>query len=247
MEGNVTELSDILKKYVFERRKINPNISKRQIARNLGVSSATLYRILNYHTYPTSQNLIKLCKSIPELKNLVTNNTLEVTKESKTKYIGKELETLLLQKNLFLAYAFALSTHGVTDEEITYCMGPKGKQALKTLIKKGFVMKIQNNRYRAIKADRGIILSFDVLKKHIEVLAENYKPENKANNYIYYKMESLNEKGFLKLHEIYKETHRKVQKLMESEEYKGDMQIFAVGFMDMFFMREPANKQEEEK
>ena len=35
MEGNTSKFSDILKKYVFERRKANPNISESQIARNL--------------------------------------------------------------------------------------------------------------------------------------------------------------------------------------------------------------------
>ena len=56
MEGNTSKFSDILKKYVFERRKANPNISESQIARKLGVSSATLYRMVNCHTYPTDKH-----------------------------------------------------------------------------------------------------------------------------------------------------------------------------------------------
>ena len=81
------------------------------------------------------------------------------------KYMGKELEKLLSQKNLFITYALALSSHGVTDEEIIHCIGLEGKQALKVLINKGFILKGKDSRYRTIKADGGIIRSFELLKK----------------------------------------------------------------------------------
>lgn len=238
MEGKISKFSNILKEYVFERRKVNPNISESQIARNLGVSKATFYRIVNYHTYPSVQNLFKLCKSIPKLKTLVIDGTLEVIKASKTeKYMGKELENLLRRKNLFITYALALSSHGVTDEEIIYCIGHKGEQALKILMAAGFIAKTKDNRYKAARADREIIQSFEILKKHLEILAANYNPDNMANNYIYYKIESLNEKGLQKLYEIHEETHRQVQKLMGQKEYKGDIPIFSAGFFDMFFIK----------
>ena len=248
MEGNAERFSSILKEYVFKRRKANPNISESQIAQALGISNTTFYRMLYYHTYPNVPNLFKLCKSIPELKTFVAEEMQEVTNESKTgKYIGKELEKLLCHENLFITYALALSSHGVTDEEIVHCIGHEGKQALKILIKKGFIMKAEDTKYRATKADKGIIRSFDLLKKHLEILAANYKPDNVKNNYICYKMETLNNKGLKKLYEIHKETHRKVQKLMEKKEYNGDMPIFSANFFDMFFTKAPINKKRIEK
>ena len=58
--------------------------------------------MLNYNAYPSVRNLLKLCKSVPKLKILVTEEMLEVTRESKTgKYMGEELENLL-SKNIFL-------------------------------------------------------------------------------------------------------------------------------------------------
>ena len=48
------------------------------------------------------------------------------------------------------------------------------------------------------------------------------------------------------MYEIHKETHRKVQKLMEKEEYKGDIPIFSVGFFDMIFIKDPEAKKEEQ-
>ena len=247
MEGSTEKISDILRDYVSERKKINPKISESQIAKNLGVSNSTFHRILNYNVYPSIRNLLKLCKSVPKLKSLVTEEMLEVTRESKTgKYIGEELEDLLSTKNLFIAYALALSDHGVTEEETLYCLGNEGSKALKTLVKKNFIVKKDDNRYRATELDKGIVLSFKVLKKHIKILANEYKPDNLTNNYIHYKMETLNKKGMKQLYEIHKETHRKVQKLMEKEEYKGDMPIFSVGFFDMLFLKDPESKKRRE-
>ena len=172
------------------------------------------------------------------------NRMLEVTRESRTgKYIGGELENLLSKKHLFIAYALALSAHGVTDEEILYCLSHEGIKALDILIKRNFIIKKDDNRYKTTETDKGIILSFEVLKKHIKILAEEYKSDNIANNYIYYKMETLNKKGVKELCEIHRETHRKVQKLMEKEEYKGDMPVFSVGFFDMLFIEELENKK----
>ena len=201
------------------------------------------HRMLNYNAYPSVRNLLKLCKSVPKLKSLVTEELLEVTRESKTGgFIGEELENLLSKKHLFITYALALSAHGVTEEEILYCLGHEGSKALEILIKRNFVIKRDDNKYKATEMDKGIVLSFEVLKKHIKILAEEYKPDNIANNYIYYKMETLNKKGMKELYEIHKETHRKVQKLMEKEEYKGNIPIFSVGFFDMFFLEDSKTK-----
>ena len=50
-------------------------------------------------------------------------------------------------------------------------------------------------------------------------------------------METLNKKGLRKIYEIQKEVHRKVQEVMEEDECKGDMPIFSIGCMDMFFFK----------
>ena len=244
MERRTEKFSDILKDYVSERKKVNPNISKSQIAQTLGISQPTLHRMLNYNAQPNVHTLLKLCKFVPKLKSLVTEEILEVTRESKTgKYIGKELENLISKKHLFITYALALSSHGVTEEEIFYCLGHEGINALETLVKKNFIIKKDDNRYKATGVDKGIVLSFEVLKKHIKILAEEYKPDNFEKNYIFYKMETLNEEGKIELYKIYKDAHRKVQKLMEDKKYKGDTPMFAVGFVDMLFLEDPKNKK----
>ncbi len=63
MEGRTEQFSNILKDYVLERKKVNPKISENQIAQGLGISQTTFYRMLNYNTYPSVRNLLKLCKS----------------------------------------------------------------------------------------------------------------------------------------------------------------------------------------
>ena len=145
MEGSATKFFSILKEYIVERKKLNPDVTNSQIARKLGVSRATFFRIVNYHTYPNTHNFIKLCKSIPKLKAVATEDIIfEITQKSKTgKYMGKELENLLQNKNLFITYALALSSRGVTDEEIVYCLGHEGKKALRILMEKGVLMKMK--------------------------------------------------------------------------------------------------------
>ena len=244
MEKIAVKFSNILREYISDRRKINPKLSESQIAKSVGVSNATFYRMLNYNSYPSVQNLIKLSKAIPQLQKLITEEMIMITRESKTgKYVGGELENLLFQKNLFITYALALSTHGITEDELFCCLGQESEEALKILIEKKYIKKSKGGRYRATQTDKGIIISFELLKQHLKILAENYKPGNAVNNYIYYKIESLNEKALIELHNIQRETHKKVQKLMEKEESKGDIPVFSAGFCDLFFIR--SQKKEE--
>ena len=248
MEENNGKLSNILRDYISQRRKINPKLSESQIARSIGVSGATFYRILNYNSYPSVQNLLKLCKSIPKIQTLITEEMLEVTRESKTgKYVGGELENLLFQKNLFITYALVLSSHAITEDELFHCLGQEGEEALRILIKKKYIKKSSGGQYRATQVDKGIILSFELLKQHLKFLAENYKPSNVANNYIYYKIESLNEKALRELYDIQRETHKKVQELMEKPENKGDIPVFSAGFCDIFLIRSSKQQKKEEE
>ena len=244
MDIDREQFSDILKDYVSEKRKNNPKISESQIARNLGISNATFYRMINRHTRPTVRTLLTLCKSIPKMQEAVTEKMLEVTRESRTgRYVGEELERLLSDRSCFITYALALSERGVTAKEALYGLGFSGLKALETLTKKGFVKKDERNVCRAVEAGRGIVLSFDLIKKQVQILAEHYRPDNVANNYIYYKTESLNKKGRRELYEAHKELHRKVQEIMENKENKGDMPLFSAGFFDMFSITDPENKK----
>ncbi|MDE0151975.1 MAG: hypothetical protein OXK80_05730 [Bdellovibrionales bacterium] len=237
MAIDVNQFSEILRNYISEKQKINPTLSENQIANKIGISASTFHRMINCKAYPHFKTIIKLCETIPELKTFITYNITEVSDESKTsEYIGEELEDLMEDQNLFITYALAISHHGITEDEITYCIGYNGQKALRVLLDKGFVKK-EGDRYRATNQKKGIVLSFKVLKKHIVTLAERYKPDCKGNNYIFYKTESLNKAGIKELKKINKETHRKVQRLMEKEEYKGDTPMFSVGFCDMFCIK----------
>ena len=236
MEIDIGKFSDILREYVAEKQKINPILSEAQIAHKIGIHPSTFNRMMNRYIPPSLKNIATLCEFIPKMRKFVKNNVADVNSESETsEYVGDELEDLLADEHLFITYALAISFRGVTENEILYCIGHAGQKALQTLVDKGFVKKAEDNRYRATNVNKGIVLSFEVLKKHILVLAEKYKPDNCGNNYMYYKTETLNKAGFKELQKIYKEAHRKVQRLMEKEEYQGNIPTFAVGFCDMFF------------
>ena len=156
MRNNAEKFATILKDYVSERKELNPTISESRIAHNIGISQATFHRMLNYNTYPSVKNLFKLCKSIPKLKILVSDDML--TEARGKQYGEKELESLLLRRSLFITYALALSAHGVTEAEILYCIGHKGKKALNTLLERGFVKKTEDEIYRATEQKKDIDL-----------------------------------------------------------------------------------------
>ena len=241
MGSNSEKFATILKDYVSERKKFNPTISESRIAHNLGVSQATFHRMLNYNTYPSVRNLLKLCKSIPKLKILVSDDML--TEMRGKKYMGKELESLLFRRSLFITYALALSTHGVTEAEILYCIGYKGKKALKTLLEKGFVEKTEDEIYRATEQEKNIDLSFSVLKRHLKILVGKLKQSDTDNNYICYKTETLNKTGIQKLNEALKEAHIKIKTIMENKKHKGGIPAFAALFSDIFFLSDSTKKQ----
>lgn len=236
MEIDIRQFSEILKEYVTEKQKVNPTLSESQIAHKMGIHPSTLNRMMNYRVHPSFKSISTLCEFIPKMRKFIKNTVADVNSESETsEYVGDELENLLENEHLFITYALAISCRGVTEDEIIYCIGHTGQKALLTLVNKGFVKKAEDNRYRATNVNKGIVLSFEILKKHVLVLAEKYKPNNFGNNYVYYKTETLNKAGFKELQKIYKEAHRKVQRLMEKEEYQGNIPTFAVGFCDMFF------------
>ena len=244
MESNAEKFATILKDYVSERKELNPTISESRIAHNIGISQATFHRMLNYNTYPSVKNLLTLCKSIPKLKILVSDDML--TEASGKQYGEKELESLLLRRSLFITYALALSAHGVTEAEILYCIGHKGKKALNTLLERGFVKKTEDEIYRATEQKKDIDLSFPVFKRHIKILVGKLKPRNTTSNYIGYKTETLNKTGIQKLNGFLKEAHNKIKNIMEKKEHKGDIPAFAALFSDIFFLSDSSREQIQE-
>lgn len=241
MGKNAEKFAVILKDYVSERKKFNPTISESRIAHNLGISQATFHRMLNYNTYPSVRNLFKLFKSVPKLKILVLDDILTGTSEKQ--YKEQELESLLFRRSLFITYALALSAHGVTEAEILYCIGHKGKKALKTLLEKDFVKKTEDEIYRATEQKKDIDLSFPVLKRHIKILVGKLKPRNTTSNYICYKTETLNRIGIQNLNKALKEAHTTIKNIMEKKEHKGDIPSFAALFSDIFFLSDSTRKQ----
>ena len=239
MEIDVKQLSDILREYILEKQKLNPSLSRAQLAQKVGIPESTFNRIVNSYTQPSLTNLSKLYQYIPQIQTFVKNCITKISERNPTsEYVGDEMESLLGNQYLFITYALAISHRGITEKEIMYCLGYSGKKALHILLEKRLIKKSDNNVYRATNEKKGMTLSFEVFKKHSMALIERYQIDNFGRNYIYYVTESLNEEGLKKLRAIYRETHRKVQKLMEKQENKGNIPVFAGGYCDMFCIEE---------
>jgi len=104
--------------------------------------------------------------------------------------------------------------------------------ALRKLEQNKVIKKETNGCYKVTESSKDTVLSFRLIKAHLMFLAEQYKPDNLNKNYIYYWVESLNEEGLKRVMSVQQEAHRKMQKIMDSEEYKGDTPVFSMGCSD---------------
>ena len=230
------QFSEILKDYVKDERQKNPAVNKTAIAKKMDIPPTTFNRLINGHFNPNTSTILKLSQFIPEMKKLLPSDIskiFEVSMKRNFTPLGESLENLLYDKNVFLCWAMAFAEEGITEEEIKTILGQSGLKALKTLEQNKIVEKSENSRYQVIEKSKDTILSFRLMKVHLMFLAEQYKPDNLDKNYIYYWVDSLNEDGWRKVMKIHQEAHKKIQKVMDSEEYKGDISGFSIGCSDM--------------
>ena len=233
MNIDIKEFSEMLREYVSDRQKNRPHLTETDIASRIGVARTTFNRIINQQSQPSLKTLVHLYNTVPQVKSFVKKTVTSVNTESKHDPIESDLEELLEDENLFIAYILAFSEHGVTSKELIVSMGKNGQKALQTLINKKLVRKENDNRYRAVDKKKGLVLSFPLIKKHITALMKHYKPDNIGSNYVHYHIESLNKTGLRKIREVQQELHKKVQKIMSKKEHLGDIPIFSIGVCDV--------------
>ena len=246
MDQNNQSLSHLLKTYVKQQIEKNSLLSESQISQKLDIPIATFHRILNERGKPSLQTLIKLSKYIPEIKDFIPKEMFEVMlQKTSSESLGKRLETLLLDCDLFLIYALAFTEEGITEDYIVKNFGSKKIEKLRRLENEGFVKREGNGigRYKVTK-ERQFTSNFEVIKKHIDILNEFYKPEAAERNYAFYGVDRLNRKGMRELMQVNKEYHEKAVEVMNKKENKGDISVFCTGVSDILF-EESLNERED--
>ena len=230
------KFSEILRNYLIKEQKKNPSINGTIVSKRMGVPPATFNRLLNGNSSPSLNTILKLSQFIPELKEQLPETAaklLKVTLERKdAEYINQISEILLYDKDIFLCWLLAFSPEGVTLPKVRECLGQKGINAIKTLEENKIVSKCDNGHYKLTEAKKDTILSFRLIKAHCTFLIEQYKPDSLNKNYIHYWADFLNDEGRRKIMKIHQETHRKIVKVMEDENYKGNTLVFSISCSD---------------
>ena len=238
MDKNNQSLSDLLQNFIYTKQKEKNNrFSESQISQKIGIQASTFNRILNGRSKPSLETLVKISKVIPEVKEFLPKEMFEVIFEkTSSEKLGKRLESLLLDSDLFLIYALAFSKEGITEDYVVKNFGSKKIEKLRRLEKEGFIKRQGNGLglYKVTK-DREFTESFQLIKKHIGILNEFYKPEQAQDNYAFYGVDRLNKKGVSELMHANKEYHEKIADIMNKEENKGDISVFCTGVSDILF------------
>ena len=237
MDINTQKLSNLLQNYISKQTDENSLLSDSQISQKLNIPTPTFHRILNGRSKPSLETLIKLSKFIPEIKEFLPKELFEVILEkTKGEILGKRLEVLLLDADMFLIYVLAFSDKGITEDYIVKNFGSKKIEKLKTLEKEGFIKREGNGLsiYRVTR-DRQMTQSFELIKKHIKILNRFYKTQQPESNYAFYGIDRLNKKGVKELMKANKSYHKKVVDIMSDKENKGDISVFATGVSDLLF------------
>ena len=248
MNKNNQRLSDLLQSYVTKQEEKNSKLSESQISEQLDIPASTFNRLINRQSQPSLETLIKLSKFIPEVKEFLPSEMFEVVLEKTSgERLGKKLEVLLSDPDMFLIYALAFSDKGITEDFIIKNLGSTKIKKLQILEKEGFIERKGNGLgiYK-VTTQKQITSSFQLIKKHIDILNKFYRPDQPEKNYAFYAVDRLNERGVSELMRANKEFHGKVADIMNKKENKGDISVFSTGLSDILF-DDQISKEEEGK
>ena len=241
-------LSELLKAYIKQQTEKNSKLSESQISQQLDIPNPTINRILNRKTEPSVKTLIKLSKFIPEIKKFLPSEMFDVVfDKTNGEVFGEKLEKLLNDEEMFLIYTKAFSKNGITENFIIRHFGSDKLKKLELLKKEGFVKREGNGLgvYKVTK-DRQFTSSFELIKKHIDMLNKFYDAKESKRNYAFYGINALNGKGIESLMIETKKYHAKVADIIEKEDNQGETLVFATGVSDILF-EESFNKSGENK
>ncbi len=239
----------ILQKSLKDLKTKNPNLSEVQLASKTNVPRATLNRMYNSnHQKPDVINFTKIVTSSDNTDLLEQGLSslsrdffealkpyMEVSLKEKEKcFVNRELEIMLEDRDVFVAYILSLSQNGIDEVALESILGSKTKEVASILMKRGLIKKVCSE-YHAIEKIK-LLRSFDSLKYHLKTYSDYYKPSHVGEglNYAHALTEGLNKEGVKALQEAHKQLHQKIQGIMNNPSYQGKFHAFSVSFCDLF-------------
>ena len=238
----------MLSKCISDLREKYPRFNDGQIADKISMSRPTFNRLVKGQKTPRIDNVLKMVlgsgnqKILGDVVSLFDEhlgNSLKTTlsvalREENKIFTHGELENLLDDRDVFVAYLLASNQGGTDSFQLTEALGNSSKSAINTLLKKGIV-KEEKNRY--IVANKGtLVRSFDSIKRHLTTYSRFYNPEHvgKERNYVHSLTEGLNIEGVKKVQAAHKKLHEQLQEIYRDPANKGNLPSFSVAFCDTF-------------
>lgn len=226
----------------------NPYLSLNGFAKNSGVSSTTLRRIvndvtknepaphtiLNIVSYITKEKKIsKLLDKIDgPIKEVLSKCFAQYTFEVKAHSYALELNTILKDYSNYLIYKLAANVNGTSQLDIYEALGALGREKLKNLLKIGVVELKDDERIYA--CDPNFSIDLQIAKEHLPNLVSFYEPEqvHKGENIFYSLSESVNHQGIQKIKDILRSAASEVHEIMSDTQYQGDIPFFSIVLAD---------------
>ncbi len=186
----------------------------------------------------TDTDSVPLSKLKESLSPTCTEFLRVTLKKQNSHFVGKELEQLLSDKNIFICWVLSFATKGVTEEAVKNCLGQRGVKALHTLLEKDIVIKNKEGSYKIKNKNIDTVLSYELTKKHVAFLVDQFNShhlggDTNYNIYIHYATGSVNQKGMKKIMEVHRQAHEQVQNIINNPENDGDIPVFSTGCNDV--------------
>lgn len=238
----------ILTKCLTDLKNVYPRFNDAQLADKVKIPRATFNRIKNERKLPRLDNLIKLILGsgnnslLSEAVSIVDQDlgtslqdVLNVAlKENNKRIANAELESLLEDRDTFVAYLLADMPNGTSKLQLVEVLGNSGIESMKILVNKGIAF--EENKKFFIKDSGILIRSFESIKYHISTYAKHYKTEHvgKERNYVFSLSGGLNNVGQKRVQAAYRRLHEELQTIYRDDINAGDIPSFSVGFCDTF-------------
>ncbi len=241
----------IFKKCLTDLKENNTKLSISQLASKINIARSTLSDHINSKPGATKPNLENYIKVILESGNIAMffealaaydeslsknlKGVLSISTSKKNASIAtEELETILDDRSLFIAYILASNENGIGVKTLSHILGNKAQTAINTLVSRGL-------GYEAIKtlkmhSPSYLIRSFESIKHHLTTYAEFYKPHHvgTGRNYAHSLTNSLNAEGISAVQAAHKIMHETIKDIMRNENFAGNIPAFSVAFCDTF-------------
>lgn len=246
IQAEPSSLEGIITKCVNDLRGRYPYLSEDEIARKINVSRSTFNRIKNKKNLPQLDNLIKVVigsGNFNVLSEAVTHldeelgsslrDALSVSLREKDQLLpDDEMERLLDDRDIFIAYLLANANSGVTKERLILVLGNPGLDAIDALVKRDIV-SFNGEKY-FVKSNTIITRSFESIKRHISTYARFYRTAHvgKGVNYVHSLSEGLNIDGVRKKQDAHRRFHQEIQEIYRDKRNHGDIPSFSVAFCD---------------